>query len=211
MHVYLKGLDAKAVLWGRLPLKQKLGPVCESHNFSVKQLWDTRFETNLIGEADLLLCAILLRLADILDFDNTRAPEEVYAYLGLSGRRTKRDATSDTEWQKHLAMEGFKFPPELGERYEIIATAAPDHPAVEHDVRQFLDTIETEMRQCSSLIPHCAPKWQKLNLPFSINRQFFSTGYRVRRAPLYARTGPDSRAVDRRKYLRRPVRSSSAS
>jgi hypothetical protein len=47
-----------------------------------------------LGKADLLFCAILLRLADILDFDNSRTPDEVYTYLELARSRRKPDGTT---------------------------------------------------------------------------------------------------------------------
>src|SRR5262249_21181094 len=73
-------------------------------------LKDDEFTTNLLGQCDLKFCAIILRLADVLDFDNSRSPDEVYRYLGLSRRATRREVVSDVEWLKHLNSNGFVFP-----------------------------------------------------------------------------------------------------
>src|SRR5215210_3080299 len=91
--------------------------------------------TDFRGEADLRFCAVLLRLADILDFDRTRSPEAVYEHLGLSRRIDPRQDTSDVEWRKHLCSEGFRFPDRRPEGYQLSFLAGPDEPGVEHDVR----------------------------------------------------------------------------
>ena len=80
--------------------------VCESHGNDVATL------DNLEGTftIDLRMCAVLLRLADILDFDNSRAPKTIYEYCGFDTRTDKESAVSAMEWQKHWNPAGFVFP-----------------------------------------------------------------------------------------------------
>jgi len=176
----LASLPDDKAQWKSVTLKEKLGIVCQSHGYDVSHLMsDEKFPTNFLGEADLKFCAILLRLADILDFDNTRSPEEIYDYLGIKQRNNKREEMSDVEWRKHLCSDGFKFPDNRESGYEIDFIAGPKDPAVEYDVKRFLDVIENELSVCASVLRHCSKKWQNFKVPFRINRSnIISHGYK---------------------------------
>jgi hypothetical protein len=179
VYSFLKRVPESELRWGGTPIHHKLGAVCRSHGYDVKELKDDVFQIDFRSEADLRFCAILLRLGDILDFDNTRTPEEVYKYLGLSKRDEPRKEVSDVEWRKHLALEGFRFPEDRsGSRYVLKVLASPDHPAVEYDVRQFLEVIESEFQQCRGLLVHCSEKWRSFRLPTEIDKSdIVSNGY----------------------------------
>lgn len=167
--------------WDGIPIVDTLGEVCRSHGYDIKELRDDdRFRPDYQFETDLKFCALLLRLADILDFDNTRSPDEVYRYLGLSKRDQPRKEASDVEWRKHLASpQGFRFPKERAGGYVLKLAASPDHPAVEYDVRQFLDTIEGELQQGANLLKHCSDKWRSFRVPNGIDRsEIKSDGYK---------------------------------
>lgn len=180
VYKFLRSVPEDELRWGGTPILLKLGAVCQSHGYDVKDLKKEVFQTDFRNEADLRFCAIMLRLGDILDFDNSRSPEEVYRYLGLGKRDEPRKEASDVEWRKHLALEGFSFPPERGgARYALKVLASPDHPAVEYDVRQFLDIIEGELQQCTSLLAHCSDRWRGFRLPTEIDRSdIVSKGYK---------------------------------
>lgn len=173
-----QGLSFK---WGVVDLREALGKLCRSHNEGID-----RIQANPVlrtdfraGEADLQFCAILLRLADILDFDRSRSPDSVYQYLGLKRRADPREQASDVEWRKHLAAEGFVFPTDRSQGYALDFIAGPDHPAVEHDLRQFLDVIEGEIEQCRSLLNTCSKRWHEFVLPERIRREgIIANGYR---------------------------------
>jgi hypothetical protein len=138
VYVHLDKQPAQSLLWGKVSIRSALGELCRSHNLDVLEIkTNDTLQTNFIEEADLKFCALLLRLADILDFDSTRSPESVYRVLGLADSRTRRKHQSDVEWRKHLASDGFRFPDKRVSGYPIGFIAAPTHPAVEHDVRQF--------------------------------------------------------------------------
>src|SRR5262249_45471930 len=147
-----------------------------SHDKSIEHLrGSNELVTNGVYGADLRFCAIVLRLADILDFDNTRSPESVYKHLGLARRDEPRKERSDVEWLKHLCSAGVRFPDARGKGYELDFVAGPDNPAVEHDVRQFLSVIKQELSYCEALLP----SWRDFPLPASINRgNIKPSGYR---------------------------------
>ena len=156
---YIKRLSDKDLLkWGIFDLGDVLGNICESHNLFLETIKDNdKFPVNFLYECDTKFCAILLRLADILDFDTKRSPEEVYKYLGLENRLDIYKEMSDIEWRKHLCSGGFKFIKE-GEIRKIGFIAYPSEPAVEYDVRYFLNIIEEELKQCSIFLRYCSKK-----------------------------------------------------
>jgi len=169
-------LCEEKILWEGNDISQAVGDVCESHGSNVSDLLNSRFQTDYWGSADLRFCAILLRLGDILDFDDTRTPEEVYKYLGYSDHQARG---FHEEWGKHLASRGFDFCNSGNENYELIFRATPNEPSVEYNINQFLDVIEGEMTQCRAMLQHCHPKWQSFKLPASISRKhILSQGYK---------------------------------
>jgi hypothetical protein len=184
--VYLDGLPPESLGWGVVSLKDWLAVVCRSHNQDHTVLRDdVVYKTDLLvggDRSDLRMCAVLLRLADILDFDNSRSPDGVYEHLGLGRRQTSRETHSDVEWRKHLASEGFTFPKDPKERqapYLLGYSAAPQRPAVEHDLREFLDVIEGELGRSAGVLGSCSPRWRDLVLPDRIDRSnIHSQGYK---------------------------------
>ena len=146
--------------WGTISLVEVIGTVCSSHGHDAKKIKDDNFKSNFLNVADIKFCSIILRLADILDFDNSRSPEDLYKYLELKKRDTNRILVSDVEWRKHLNSDGFKINNNI-----ISIIAGPDTPSVEHDIREFIKSIEVELELCSSLINFCSVKWNNFILP----------------------------------------------
>ena len=73
------------------------------------------------------LC-VLLRLADILDFDKTRTPKFMYEHIGI------KNEISIGEWKKHLSIEGQRI-----EKSKIEFRARCYDAATERCVRTFLE------------------------------------------------------------------------
>jgi hypothetical protein len=157
--------------WKGISLRTKLGDICESHNEDVSTLNDeVKFETEFLGEADLRFCSVLLRLGDILDFDNSRTPESVYEFLDLDNPKNNSDQISNDEWNKHLCSNGFKIEhADVG--VDLLFVAGPKHPQVEDNIHTFLDVIEDELRKCSVVTQKCSTRWRDFKLPLSINRK----------------------------------------
>jgi len=185
--VYLKAIDkgkieGVSLKWqNKTSLHTKLGVVCESHNWTTERLKEREFDTLFLGEADLRLCAILLRLGDILDFDDTRTEESIFKYyLKLDKAKYGSANYSRKEWEKHLCSIGFQFP--IADRrdkpYDIRFIASPEHPETEVGVNEFLDYIDTEIRKCREILPFCSEKWRTLQLPNTIKREIHSQNYK---------------------------------
>lgn len=157
--------------WDGIPFRTQVGNVCESHNEPAENIRinDYRFNSEFLGICDLRFCALLLRLADILDFDNSRSPQSVYDYLDLGNPKNSSDKVSKDEWNKHMASRGFQFPshPE-GEAIRFVA--APPHPYVEQGIRNFLDLIDLELGAAVKVSSHCTNKWKSFPFPERVDR-----------------------------------------
>jgi hypothetical protein len=159
--------------WDESNFAEAFGNVCLSHGEDVEFILDSKkIVPDYDDDHDLKFCAILLRLADILDFDNSRSPDEVYEYLALDESKSDK-RVSQTEWRKHLCSRGFKFRDK-----KISFKAEPTHPAVEYDIRKFLKVIENELRSCSMALNYCSDRWRNFRLPDRINKiDIKSQGY----------------------------------
>jgi len=168
---YLNLFDKKdPIIYGSMPFKDELGQVCESHNESIEYLKnDDKFNSDFLGEkCDLKFCAILLRLADILDFDNTRSPKSVFEFLELDKPKNQSDVVSLDEWNKHLSSNGFKFN-KSKDNVQLLIIAAPPHPKVEVGIRNFIKVINEELIGCSKLLKFCSPRWNNFKLPNEVD------------------------------------------
>ena len=169
--IYLNKVDIDIpFLWDDMPFKRELGNVCQSHTESVEHIkrHEENFKTDFLLKCDLTFCSLLLRLSDIMDFDNSRTPKSVYEYLELDKARKGTDAVSDEEWHKHLSSRGFKFDRSKG-KTKLLFFAVPEQPKVEINIRKFLGAVEGELHACSKLIKYCSIKWQHLDIPIEIN------------------------------------------
>lgn len=112
-------------------------------------------------EVNMSFLAILIRLADILDFDRSRTPDLLYKSIKLE------DPISINEWEKHRSIRGWSI-----SENEIIFTAECTHPVYENVVRNFINQIEKELQDCITLTKKYSQKFSKysLDLPFSIDR-----------------------------------------
>ncbi len=146
--------------------------VCQAHGEKPEDLCTSQYlKYQEASEADPLFCALLLRLADLLDFDDTRAPRVLYSYV-------EDNEKSRAEWDKHQASAGFRYPQSPSVK-ELPYKARCKNPAVEHAVRKFLDWVDDELDNCARLQRYCYASWQK-EFPFPravLRSEIESDGY----------------------------------
>lgn len=172
-----ESLNPNSFDWRSNSILNALGLVCESHNWPFEVLTPHKFDTTFLGNCDLLFVATILRIADILDFDNSRSPDSIYQILQLSSARDSRGSISNAQWRNHLCCDGFHFERQRP-GYRIKILAAPDHPAVESDIRSFTSIINTELSACATVIKMCGDRWIDFQLPSSIDTSgIVSKGY----------------------------------
>ncbi len=130
--------------------------------------------------ACLPLVAIVLRLADILDFDAKRTPAVLFSHLFV------RHPVSISEWNKHRAIEAW----EISEN-RISFQAKCTHPAIEATIHSFCDLIDTDLGACNNVIARLNEHFKANNrdiqvrLPLKVNRTRIQTKRDVYGNPLY--------------------------
>lgn len=146
--------------------------VCEAHGYNPSDMMNNQeFEHMQADDVSPLFCAILLRLADLLDFDDTRAPQVLYSYVECN-------ENSCEEWKKHQASAGFVYP-EFPSTEDLPYKARCKSPGVEHAVRTFLDWVDVELGNSIRLQKYCEKDWQqKFSFPRAVSRkEIQSEGY----------------------------------
>ena len=120
----------------------------QSQNAGTGEYW--RFYASA-GTLNLVLPALLLRLADICDFDASRTPPVLFHQLGIEGFKElgidvvdESSALTLGEWNKHLAIARWEWNPSSDNKLVYIAPRCP-HPAVERAIRQFCQAIAPEI------------------------------------------------------------------
>ena len=146
--------------------------VCQAHGENwteIRNNWELEYLPS--DDVDPLFCVLLLRLADLLDFDHTRAPKILYGYV-------KDNDKSRAEWDKHRASAGFRYP-DSPSASDLPYKARCTNPGVEHAVRDFLDWIDEELGNCVKLQKYCEAGWrQKFPFPRAVLRNGIeSDGY----------------------------------
>jgi molecular chaperone HtpG len=89
---------------------------------------------------------LLLRLADIMDFDSSRTPSILYRHLGLNEDLGIDLSISQHEWNKHLAITGIEINAEAAQPCLTYAAPHCPHPVIEKSIREFLTWIQAEVR-----------------------------------------------------------------
>lgn len=154
--------------------KDRLVDICRSHGESLKNAISRLDYDNSQG-TDYVLCAILLRLSDILDFDSSRAPDVLYGFQKIN---TAKDPMADTEWTKHMSSRGFKF---IDNADRILAySAVCGSMQDEHEISEFLNYIDEELHNCRVVLErHGQSKWRSLQIPKKVDRNIERQGYQT--------------------------------
>ncbi|HMR81526.1 MAG TPA: ATP-binding protein [Niabella sp.] len=124
-------------------LTKTLADICYSHNEDALKLLNLD-SSYLCGEGAMVcipFIGLILRLADLLDFDAKRTPEVLFSHLFV------RNAISLAEWKKHRSIKAWRINQE-----EISFSAECGHPAIEASIRKFCDYIDDELKNFSVII-----------------------------------------------------------
>lgn len=151
-----------------MPSLELIISVCQAHGEYINEIRDNKsFHYQNTITADPLFCVILLRLADLLDFDCTRAPKVLFSYA-------KNNKVSAREWLKHGSSKGFAFP-ETPSNEPLPYSATCDHPNIEQAIYAYLDWIDDELRDCRYLLENCHARWKNHLFPKEVLRTDIST------------------------------------
>lgn len=185
------------IKYGHLDLVPYLSFICESHTLDTSPLLASQIvicsDNNFCSPATV---AVLLRLADLLDFDSKRAPKALFDSLDI------KDGISVQEWSRHQAIKTWTLQPD-----QISVTATCSHPMIEESVRGFCDTIEHELVACIAVLsamrdPHLEPfpDYYRLKLPSRVDRSRIRPMLDAENRPIY-RYKPTRFELDRDKII----------
>ena len=170
----LNSIEWPDCLWGKVD-RDDLVQVCQSHGENPSDLNHLECTPTI----DLRFCAVLLRLADILDFDTTRAPKTLYRYCAFDNAEGREAKISREEWHKHIASQGFEFD-HVADRsvpYELPCHITSDSMQIEQAVHNYLDWVDDELNQCGNLLRRYVGRWQDFVLPSKVKRTVKANGY----------------------------------
>ena len=126
-------------------LSDSLALLCGSHNLPPESITDAQgvHYDKAVGTfaVNLAYLATVLRLADILDFDRERTPDELYRCISFT------NTISIQEWEKHRQVEGWKI-----DRDAVRFECACERPEYEHAIRRFLRFIDDELAAAHDLV-----------------------------------------------------------
>lgn len=163
-------------------LSVEFANICFSHNEDAAGLLDLD-KNQLCGPgvyACLPLIAVILRLADLLDFDAKRTPSILFSHLLI------RNPISVKEWNKHRAIESWIISSDI-----IQFHAKCTHPAVEASIREFCNIIDGELAVCTQVMGvlnefHARlGRDLRLPLPLKVDRSKIETKKDFSNKPLY--------------------------
>lgn len=163
-------------------LTTEFAQICFSHNEDALTLLE--LDKNYLCGANTVVClpllGVILRLADILDFDAKRTPSILYSHLYV------RHPVSIKEWNKHRAVESWEIKPDI-----IQFSAKCTHPAIEASIHDFCDLIDNELSLCNNIIS-TLNEFNKskcrniiIKFPFKVNREKIVTKKDVYNKPIY--------------------------
>ena len=147
--------------------REDLVLLCQSHG----QELNTKAIGDYDGPLNLRLCAVLLRLADALDYDATRTPDRLFKHLGLDNPETPEQKRSQEAWE-HTGAGSFS----IVDHCLIYASHFTD-PQVEHYVRSYLNWLNDELSTCRNYLSRYSGKLNNLALPFEIKENVERDGY----------------------------------
>ena len=141
--------------------RQTLIELCQSHGEPLEKL---RFSAET--RYDLRMCAALLRLADLLDFDASRAPDALFRHLGLNRPQTLEEHISAAEWSKNRAGVF-----NMGSDSTLFFDAQFDNLQQEKETQVYLDYVQGELRDCIHELHRHSVRWKELPLPYTISTE----------------------------------------
>lgn len=163
-------------------LTVEFAEICSSHNDDALSLLQLD-RNHLCADgvyANFQLVAVLLRLADILDFDAKRTPTVLFSHLFV------RHPVSIKEWNKHRAINSWAISEE-----NIQFHAKCEHPAIEASIHDFCDIIDRELSACNNIISSINDydrnqgKEHLIHIPFKVDRSKINTKRGMNGKPLY--------------------------
>lgn len=173
---------SEKIIFRDTDLTVELAQICYSHNEDALSLLD--LDKNLLCGSGIYAClpfvGIILRLADILDFDGKRTPSILFSHLYV------RNPISINEWNKHRVIEAWDISPDL-----IQFSAKCTHPVIESSIHEFCSMIDHELSLSNNIIStlnefhNSTGRDLQIKLPLKVNRDKIRTKTDIKNKPVY--------------------------
>ena len=170
------------IIFRDVDLTVEFAQICYSHNEDAVTLLD--LDKNFLCGSNIYAClplmGVILRLADILDFDAKRTPSILFSHLNV------RHPVSIKEWNKHRAVDAWEISSE-----SIQFSVKCEHPAIETSIHEFCDIIDHELSICNNIVSTLKDSSQiedrniLIKFPFKVKRDKIQTQKNVHNKPLY--------------------------
>jgi hypothetical protein len=110
---------------------------------------------------NMVYLGIVLRIADILDFDRDRTPDSLYRTIDFTNRISLR------EWEKHRSVEGWIVNSSM-----VQYTLRCEHPEYQRAAYEFMDWIDLELSDAASIARLFPAEFARYvwNLPSKVDR-----------------------------------------
>ncbi|TGL65950.1 HD domain-containing protein [Leptospira sarikeiensis] len=165
-----------------IDLTLEFAELCFSHNDDATSL--LALDVNLLcspeESACLPLIGVILRIADILDFDAKRTPSILFSHLFV------RNPISISEWNKHRSIQAWTISDKL-----IQFQAKCEHPAIESAIHTFCSYINKELIECNHILSKIKPELNTIkreinfNLPLTVDKSKIQTKHNLSGKPIY--------------------------
>ena len=143
--------------------------VCRSHNMGKEGLYELK---KTMGR-DMRFCAVILRMADIFDLDNSRAP--IDRMNSIEFDETEEDLYSWYEWRKNRDAGGVIF----DNRDTLTLTGETEKPTVYRKLKEMVGAIERELRLCDEILADASEKHRDIRLPQYIKNDVNGKGFEL--------------------------------
>lgn len=151
-HLYNLKQDYK--VWFRVPestnlsMLEDVAKLCQSHNESIDWIKTEIDSEGYKGENfyNLQYIALLLRLADLLDFDEQRTPDYLYHLINPKG-------FSDSEWKQHFIIHNTKkiYLNEKNNQKVIRFFGESSEPGIHRKFLKYIDYINKELLEAVNI------------------------------------------------------------
>ena len=143
--------------------------ICKSHNEGREAVE----KLSHIERQDEKFCAIILRLADILDLDNTRAPLNEMESIRFGS--SEEENYSWYEWKKHRGAEGIAF----DSNGILVLLGNTEETIVYQKLNTMVGSIRAELDLCRELLQNVSDSYRQRRLPSMIKNNVQAIGFEV--------------------------------
>lgn len=123
--------------------------VCRSHTESCEWIKENISTERKIAEFSInpIHLAILLRLGDVLDIDDRRAPLSLYYALSPKG-------LSDSEWQKHIPITNYDKVTVKNDIYYITFEGECKNPEIFMALKRYIEQLNFDISKINKILEH---------------------------------------------------------